>query len=47
MEIVAAAKAKMPGISPKEAIALMEKGALVVDVWDPPELQAGSKIKGA
>lgn len=47
MEIVAAAKAEVTSISPKEAIALMEKGALIVDVRDPPELQAGGKIKGA
>ena len=47
MEMVAAAKAEVPGVSPKEARALMEKGALVVDVRDPPELQAGGKIKGA
>jgi rhodanese-related sulfurtransferase len=47
MEIVAAAKAEVPSISPKEAAALMEKGALVVDVRDAPELQAGGKIKGA
>jgi len=47
MEIVAAAKTEVPSISPREAIALMEKGALVVDVRDPPELQASGKIKGA
>jgi rhodanese-related sulfurtransferase len=37
----------VPSISPKEAVALVEKGALVVDVRDPPELQEGGKIKGA
>jgi rhodanese-related sulfurtransferase len=47
MEMVAAAKAVVPSISPKEAAALVEKGALVVDVRDPPELQEGGKIKGA
>ena len=47
MELVAAAKAEVPGISPKEAAALMEKGALVVDVRDGPELQSGGKVKGA
>lgn len=47
MEIVAAAKSEVPSISPSDAAALMEKGALVVDVRDPPELQAGGKVKGA
>ena len=47
VEVVAAAKADVPSISTKEALALMERGALVVDVRDPPELQAGGKIKGA
>ena len=45
MEIVTAAKAEVPSISPKEAIALMVKGALVVDVRDPPELQAGGRSR--
>src|SRR5262245_46429368 len=47
MDIVKAAKEEVPGISPKDAAALMEKGALVVDVRDAPELQEGGKIKGA
>jgi rhodanese-related sulfurtransferase len=47
MEAVAAAKAEVPSISPKDAAALMEKGALVVDVRDAPELQSGGKVKGA
>ena len=47
MELVAAATAEVPGISPKEAAARMEKGALVVDVRDGPELQSGGKVKGA
>jgi len=47
MELVAAAKAVVPGISPQEAAALQEKGALVVDVRDAPELQASGKVKGA
>jgi rhodanese-related sulfurtransferase len=47
MEMVAAAKAVVPSISPKEAAALVEKGALVIDVRDLPELQEGGKIKGA
>jgi len=47
MEAVAAAKAEVPSISAKEATALIEKGALVVDVRDAPELQSGGKVKGA
>src|SRR5262245_40720991 len=47
MDMVKAAKAEVPGISPTETAALIEKGALVVDVRDPPELQAGGKVKGA
>jgi len=46
-EMVAAAKAEMPSVSPKEAQALIEKGALVVDVRDAPEVQASGKVKGA
>jgi len=47
MDIVKAAREEVPSISPKDAAALMEKGALVVDVRDAPELQAGGKVKGA
>jgi rhodanese-related sulfurtransferase len=47
MDVVKAAKAEVPAISPNEAAALIEKGALVVDVRDAPELQTGGKIKGA
>lgn len=47
MEQVAAAKAVVPAISPKDAADLIAKGALVVDVRDAPELQATGKIKGA
>jgi rhodanese-related sulfurtransferase len=47
MDIVKAAKEEVPSISPKDAAALMEKGALVVDVRDPPELQTSGKVKGA
>ena len=47
MDKVKAAKEEVAAISPKEAAALMEKGALVVDVRDPPELQTGGKVKGA
>ncbi len=47
MEQVAAAKAAIPAISPKEAAELQAKGALIVDVRDAPELQVGGKVKGA
>ena len=47
MEMVAAAKAVVPAISPKEATELQAKGALIVDVRDAPELQASGKVKGA
>jgi len=47
MELVAAAKAQVPAISPHEAVQLQAKGALIVDVRDAPELQASGKVKGA
>jgi rhodanese-related sulfurtransferase len=48
MEMVAAAKAEVPAIAPKEAAALIGKdNVLVVDVRDGLELQAGGKVKGA
>jgi rhodanese-related sulfurtransferase len=47
MEMVAAAKAVVPAISPQEAARLQTKGALIVDVRDAPELQASGKVKGA
>ena len=47
MEQVAAAKAAIPTISPKDAADLQAKGALIVDVRDAPELQANGKVKGA
>src|SRR5687767_12278655 len=47
MDIVKAAMEEVRGVSPQEAAALMDKGALVVDVRDPPELQTGGKVMGA
>jgi len=47
MEMVAAAKAVVPAISPQDAAALIANGTLVVDVRDAPELQASGKVKGA
>jgi rhodanese-related sulfurtransferase len=47
-EMLAAANAAVPRIGFEEAAALMADGtALVVDVRDAPELQAGGKVKGA
>lgn len=47
-EMLAAANAAVPKISPDEAAALIAKGnALVVDVRDAPEVQASGKVKGA
>jgi predicted sulfurtransferase len=47
-ELVAAANAVVPKISPDEARRLVaEKNALVVDVRDAPEVQASGKVKGA
>ena len=47
-ELLAAAHAVVPAITPPEAAALMAAGnVLVVDVRDAPEVQASGKIKGA
>jgi len=47
-EMIAAADAQVPRITHERARELMAKeGALIVDVRDSAELQAGGKIKGA
>ncbi|MEO4000011.1 rhodanese-like domain-containing protein [Mesorhizobium sp. CAU 1732] len=47
-EMMAAANAAIPKISPDQAQKLMrEKNALVVDVRDPAEVEASGKVKGA
>lgn len=47
-DMLAAANAAVPRVTPEEGEALMAKGnALVVDVRDLPEVQASGKIKGA
>ena len=47
-ELLAAANASVPKISPQDASALMKSGkVLVVDVRDGTELQAAGKIPGA
>jgi rhodanese-related sulfurtransferase len=47
-EMLAAANAAVPKISPADARKAMEsEGALIVDVRDAPELEANGKIPGA
>lgn len=46
-ELLAAANAAVPRVTREEAAALMQGGALVVDVRDAPELKAGGKVAGA
>ncbi len=46
-DMLAAANAAVPRVTSGEASALRDGGALVVDVREAPELQAGGKIKGA
>lgn len=46
-ELLAAANTAVPRIGRKEAAALMQAGALVVDVRDAPELKAAGRIAGA
>ena len=47
-ELMAAANASVPTISPQDAKALIESGkALVVDVRDGLEIQSTGKVKGA
>ena len=47
-QMLAEANAAVPRVPPTEARALMGRGnVLIVDVRDPPEVQASGKIKGA
>ncbi|HEX2213997.1 MAG TPA: rhodanese-like domain-containing protein [Mycobacterium sp.] len=46
-DLVAAANAVVPRISPAEARELIADGALVVDVRDAPEVQNSGKVAGA
>ena len=46
-ELLAAANAAVPKITPDEARALMAQGALVVDVRDAPEIEKTGKVAGA
>ena len=47
-QMLAEANAAVPRVAPAEARALIGRGnVLIVDVRDPPEVQASGKIKGA
>jgi rhodanese-related sulfurtransferase len=46
-DMLAAANAAVPKITPEEARALMAQGALVVDVRDAPEVEKTGKVAGA
>ena len=46
-EMLAAARAAVPAITPAEAQALIDKGALVVDIRDSAEIAASGKVRGA
>jgi rhodanese-related sulfurtransferase len=47
-QMLAAARAEVPAIAPKEAAQLLgRESVLIVDVRDAPEVQASGKVKGA
>ena len=46
-DMMAAANAAVPKVTPEEARALMARGALVVDVRDAPEVEKTGKVAGA
>ena len=46
-DLVAAANAVVPRVSPAEAQEMIANGALVVDVRDAPEVQQSGKVAGA
>lgn len=46
-QMIEAANAAVPRISPAEARELIRKGALVVDVRDAPEVEKSGKVEGA
>ena len=47
MEKVAAAKARVPQVSPEEAAELQKQDALIVDVRDSEEVAKSGKVPGA
>ncbi len=46
-EMIEAANAVVPRITPERARELMEAGALIVDVRDAPEVEKNGKVEGA
>jgi rhodanese-related sulfurtransferase len=46
-DMLAAARAAVPAVTPAEAAKLMQDGALVVDLRDGTEVAASGKVKGA
>ena len=46
-EMLAEARAAVPAITPDAAKALIEAGALIVDIRDSAEIAASGKVKGA
>jgi rhodanese-related sulfurtransferase len=46
-QLIAAANADVPRVSPAEARDLIRDGALVVDVRDAPEVEKSGKVEGA
>jgi rhodanese-related sulfurtransferase len=46
-DMLAAARAAVPPVTPAEAVKLMDAGALPVDVRDGTEVAASGKVKGA
>ena len=46
-DMMAAAHAEVPKVTPDEARALIAQGALVVDVRDAPEIEKSGKVAGA
>jgi rhodanese-related sulfurtransferase len=46
-DLLAAAQAAVPSVTPAEATRLIDAGALVVDVRDGTEVAASGKVKGA
>lgn len=46
-QMIEAANAAVPRVTPAEAKALIEQGALVIDVRDAPEVEKSGKVLGA
>lgn len=46
-QMIEAANAAVPRVTPTEAKGLIEQGALVVDVRDAPEVEKSGKVMGA